>query len=208
MPTFQKCDASVYKLANDIILKFDTHKPLGASGCKIDLVFAFCDRDEKSGRPLNDALTKNGIRALGITRSIPLKDRALGRGDAEVALDGDWWKEVGAEEQEAMLDHELHHISIKCDKNGNIHYDDLNRPLIKIRKHDVEVGWFRVIAERHGSASIEQQQAKKIMDSQGQFYWPGIAPTVQLEYQGKMTGPMPMDTFAKAAAKLAGRAEA
>jgi hypothetical protein len=201
MPTFSKCDKSVHQLATELIAKYPDHKPLEAVEIKLDLVFAFADTDEK-GRPTNDALTKNGIRALGITRAVPLKDRALGRGDAEIALDGDWWKTASEDEQAALLDHELHHISLKADKSGNIKYDDLSRPLVKLLKHDVEVGWFKIIAARHGAASIERQQAKAIMDSQGQFYWPGIAPTVQLTYQDKSTGPMPMDTFSKAAALM------
>jgi hypothetical protein len=202
MPTYQKANKSVHQLAAQLIGRYPDHKPLEAVELKLDLVFAFADTDE-DGRPLNDALTKNGLKSLGVTRAVPLKDRALGRGDAEIALDGDWWKTASGDEQAALLDHELHHISLKADKNGNIKYDDLNRPLIKLRKHDVEVGWFKLIAERHGSASIERQQAKAIMDSQGQFYWPGIAPTIQISLRdGTTTGPVPMDTFSKAAALL------
>jgi hypothetical protein len=201
MPTYQKANKSVHQLAAQLIGRYPDHKPLEAVEIKLDLVFAFADTDEK-GRPLNDALTKNGIKALGITRAVPLKDRALDRGDAEIALDGDWWKTASGDEQAALLDHELHHISLKTDKNGNIKYDDLNRPLIKLRKHEIEIGWFKCIAERHGSASQERQQAKKIMDGFGQWLWPEIAPTMELTYNGKSTGPMPMDTFSKAAALM------
>lgn len=201
MPTYEKAPKSTYDLADRILLEYETHKPLIACELKIDIVMAHADQDEK-GRLLNDALTKNGVKALGVTRALPIKDRAMGRGDAEICLDADWWSLASGDEQAALLDHELHHISVKCDRSGNIQYDDLNRPKIKLRKHDVEVGWFKLIADRHGAASIERQQAKKIMDSQGQYYWPGIAPTVQLEYQGRSTGPLPMDTFSKAAAIL------
>jgi hypothetical protein len=201
MPTYQKANKSVHQLAAQLIGRYPDHKPLEAVELKLDLVFAFADTDE-DGRPLNDALTKNGLKSLGVTRAVPLKDRALGRGDAEIALDGDWWKTASGDEQAALLDHELHHISLKTDKNGNIKYDDLNRPFIRLRKHDVEVGWFKAIAQRHGFASQEQQQAKKIMDSQGQFYWPGIAETLTLSIGNRSTGPLPMDTFSKAAALM------
>lgn len=200
MPTFEKCDKSVKDLANSLLNEFETHKPLTQCDVKIDLVFAHADVDEK-GRPTNDALTKNGIKALGITRKISLKDRVLGRGDAEIALDGDWWKHASADEQAALLDHELHHISVKSDKAGNAQFDDIGRPQIKLRKHDVEVGWFKCIAERHGAASLERIQAKAIMDGAGQFFWPEIAPTVELIHDGKSTGPMPIGTFSKLAAK-------
>lgn len=203
MPTFERCDKSVEELAKEILGKYDTHKPLLVAEVKIDFVFAYCDKNEKTGAPLNDALTKNGIRALGITRKLPLKDRVLGRGDAEVALDGDYWREVGPEVQTALLDHELHHIALKTDKHGNIQYDDAGRPQLNLRKHDVEVGWFKVVAERNGIASQEQMQAKAIMDNAGQYFWPGIAPTVTIS-AGDKSVTMPVGKFhgfAKATAK-------
>jgi hypothetical protein len=43
-----------------------------------------------------------------------------------------------------------------------------------LRKHDIEVGWFAVVAGRNGGASLEIEQAKAIMDSYGQLFWPAI----------------------------------
>lgn len=202
MPTFERCDKSVETLAKNILNQYDTHKPLVALSVKIDFVFAHADVDDK-GRVLNDALTKNGVKALGIARKLPLKDRAMGRGDAEISLDGDWWTAATAEQQAALLDHELHHLEVKSDKNGNVKYDDLGRPELKLRKHDVEVGWFKCIAERHGAASQERIQARVIMDNFGQYLWPDIAPTVEISSGDFKSGLMPMGTFAKAAARLA-----
>jgi len=200
MSTYTKCEESIHELAQQLINKYEDHRLLLAVEIKLDLVFAFADTDDK-GRPLNDALTKNGIKALGITRAVPLKDRALGRGDAEIALDGDWWKAASGDEQAALLDHELHHISLKTDKNGNIKYDDLNRPLIKLRKHDFECGFFAVIANRHGSASQERKQAKAMMDKFGQYFLPEFCPPAQIS-DGKTTNkPVPLGTFAKLSAQ-------
>lgn len=199
MPTYQKCDLSINRLAEELIEKYPTNQPLGKIGVKIDFVFAFGDVND-DGEQINDAITKNGVRALGVTRIIPLKDRAMGRGDVEILLDGDNWKTATEEEQAALLDHELHHVSVKADAHGNVQYDDLGRPQIKLRKHDIEVGWFSVIADRHGIASMERAQAKKIMDNQGQYFWPDLAPTVELITNGASTGPIPIGAFAKAAA--------
>src|SRR6185436_8049076 len=109
MPTFQKCPPSVTDMANGLLVEYETHKPLLDARVKIDFVWAFSDKDY-DGNPTNDALRKNGVKALGMARKIPLKDRVLGRGDAEITLDGDWWKEVDKNEQAALLDHELHHL--------------------------------------------------------------------------------------------------
>jgi hypothetical protein len=199
MPTFKQCESTVYDLAKHIIEQYPEHEPLARLEVKVDLVFAFADTDDK-GRQLNDALTKNGLKALGVTRKLPLKDRAMGRGDAEISLDGDWWTIATQEEQEALLDHELYHLSIKCDSTGHPKYDDLSRPLIEIRKHDVEFGWFKAVANRHGEFSQERQQAKRIMDNAGQYFWPGIAPMVEISTGGVTTGPIPLGAFSKAAA--------
>lgn len=202
MPTFEKCGQDVADLAQELLRKYEPHKPLVQLEVKIDFVFAFADTNE-AGVEVNNALSKNGIKALGITRKISLKDRVLGRGDAEIALDGGWWQKASGDEQAALLDHELHHISVKSDKNGNVKYDDIGRPEIQLRKHDVEVGWFKCIAERHGDASMERHQAKAIMDNIGQYFWPGIAPTIELIHDGKSTGPMPLGTIGTLAKRMA-----
>jgi len=174
-------------MAKSILEEFDTHKPVLAAGVTIDFVFARCDRDEKTDKPLNDALTKNGVKALGICRKIPLKDRALGRADAEIALDGDWWEgEANEDERRGLLDHELHHIAVKIDKRGLVR-DDLGRPVLQLRKHDVEVGWFKTVAARHGRSSMERIQAARIMCDHGQYFWPEVAgelPSGTITFEG------------------------
>ena len=170
MSTFQKCDQSVNAMALSIMQQFETHQPLIDIGVKIDYVFAYGDRDEK-GKLTGDALTLHGTKANGIARKIGLKDRAMGRGDAEISLDHDWWEQHTEPEQRALLDHELHHIAVKIDNRG-VCRDDLGRPIIKLRKHDVEIGWFGVIAARHGAASQERIQSKAMSDQWGQYFFP------------------------------------
>lgn len=172
MPTFEKCPVSITEIANSILIEFETHKPLLDARVKIDLVFAYSDKDE-GGHAKNNALSRNGRKALGIARKIPLKDRALGRGDCEVALDGDWWDDATEDQQRALLDHELHHFAVKIDKRGLVR-DDLGRPVIQMRKHDYEFGWFKIIAERHGAASQERIAAQMIFDEAGQAFWPSL----------------------------------
>lgn len=172
---FQRAPDWVADIGRSIMRVYETHKPLMDCEVTVDYVFAFSDKDENTGEPLNDALTKNGVRALGIARKIPLKDRALGRADAEIAIDGDWWNGASDKQRRALLDHELHHLSVKIDKRGLV-LDDLGRPVIVLRKHDHEIGWFKIIAARHGEHSQEQIQAARMFEDAGQFYWPDIAP--------------------------------
>ena len=59
---------------------------------------------------------------------------------------------------------------------GNVRRDDIDRPLLRIRKHDHQFGWFDAVARRHGKHSIEVQQAHQLtaMDELRQLYLPGI----------------------------------
>lgn len=201
MPTYTKADKSVERLAAELLAKYDTHHPLVNAEVKIDLIFAHGARDEKDNLT-GDAITHQGRRAFGLAKITNLKDRVMGRGDAEIQLDADYWPTITDDQQAALLDHELHHLQLKTDKHGNVKYDDHGRPMLKMRKHDVEFGWFSVIAQRHGKASIEQRQAAMLMEVNGQFYWPDLAPdqtSVTISAAGKSLT-MPLDAFAKAAA--------
>jgi len=160
-------------MAAKILAQFQTHQPLIDAGVSVDFVFAYGNRDE-AGNLIGDAIKHRGAKALGLCRKIALKDRALGRADAEITLDGDWWPTAPEPQQRALLDHELHHLAIKIDKRGLVR-DDLGRPVIQLRQHDVEVGWFMVIAARHQLDSQERIQARQIMADAGQYFWPEIA---------------------------------
>ena len=151
MPTFQRAPQDVTELANGILCEFETHRPLLDAKARIDLVFAYPDYDSK-GQATNDALKHHGRKALGVARRLGLKDRAMGRGDAEIVLDAEWWKEASEARRRALLDHELHHLEVRME-SGVVVRDDLSRPKLLLRKHDVDIGWFALMAQRHGDAS-------------------------------------------------------
>ena len=174
MPTFKAAPKAVADLAREILIQYDTHKPLLDARVKLDFVFAYADENE-AGLPRNFAITHHGRRVFGQARVIKLKDRVMGRGDAEITLDANWWDAATEPQQRALLDHELHHVMVKTDKHGRFEFDDIHRPAIGMRPHDYEFGWFTVIAARHGADSVEQEQAARMMTTSGQFYWPGIA---------------------------------
>lgn len=171
--TFAKADTAVREMANDILCLNECYQPLLDAHVTIDFMFAYAERDEKE-RIVGNALTKNGLPALGIARIVNLKDRAKGMGDAEICLDHDFWETAGEKEKRALLDHELYHLCVRIDKRGLVR-DDLGRPKLKIRKHDYEFGWFRAVAERNGKHSLEQIQAARMADEAGQLFWPGLS---------------------------------
>lgn len=174
MSTFQKCPADVKDLAADVLTSFDSYKPLLDAKVKVDYLFAFSDENE-DGEPTGPAIMHHGLPSLGVARVVSLKDRVKGMGDCEVLLDGNWWEDAPEDKRRALLDHELHHFLPKLDKGGVQITDDFGRPKLAIRKHDYEFGWFTVVAERNGAASLERLQAAKIAEEAGQFYWPSLS---------------------------------
>lgn len=152
MATYQKCGADVESLVETIVSKY--HHRLRDAEVRVDLVFAYAATDA-NGDTMGPALKKNGLRCYAIARNIGLKDRAKGAGDCEIAIDGDEWPTMNDIEQEALLDHELTHFELRTDKDGNLVRDDLDRPKIRIRPHDREIGWFDEVAQRHGKEAFE-----------------------------------------------------
>lgn len=177
MPTYERCPKSVDEMAKSLLAEFETHEPTVRAGVSIDFLFAIPDTDD-TGKVLRPAISSGGYPALGQCRKINLKDRVAGRADVEILLDSVWWGNATVDEQRALLDHELHHI--QPHRKGE--RDDAGRPKLSIRKHDVQVGWFSIVATRHGKASIEQQDAAKIFDRYGQAFWPDLC-----EQQGTVT---------------------
>ena len=164
MPKFIKCPEEVHALARKILREFETHAPLLKAKVEIDLVFALAEGND-AGMP-GRSLRLGGYPCLGIARIIKYKDRVMGRGDVEVSIDGDWWAKATEAERRALLDHELHHFEIKM-KGDRILKDDEGRPLVGMRKHDFDFGWFEIIAARHGLHSQEVQQARRMMEKSG-----------------------------------------
>jgi hypothetical protein len=184
MPTYQKAPSEVRSLATAVLNKHATHAPLLSAAVKIDYLFAYPRYNEKD-EPIGDAIKHHGVKALGLARIVNLKDRTKGMGDAEILLDYEWWKDAPEPEQESLLDHELHHLSVNVNKLGIVMKDDLDRPKLRLRKHDRQFGWFDIVAERNGAHSMEQKQASEIFVQAGQLYWPQIAAANRGEDRGE-----------------------
>jgi hypothetical protein len=121
-----------------------------------DLSIDFVDAFDTSGKP---AVTVHGVPASACIRVMPLKDRAMGRGDVEITFDGYLFDRMTENQKKALIDHELYHLETKRNKDGEIKRDDLGRVEYKLRPHDREFGWFDSIARRWGKDSHEYQQA-------------------------------------------------
>lgn len=122
-------------------------------------------------------LTHGGYPAQAVCRITPVRDRALGVADAVIVVDRSNWLMLGVQQREALIDHELQHIERVLDKDTELPKTDaVDRPKIRIRKHDFEIGVFAVIAERHGEASPEVRAFRSLIAATSQMSLDLIAP--------------------------------
>jgi hypothetical protein len=128
------------------------HGDLAEHGVTIGILVATSD---DPGEP---AVKKDGYPCAATIQITSYKNRCLGIADAVITIDSASWHTFTEAEKVAALDHELMHLELIFDKNGDLKTDDANRPKLKMRLHDWQLGGFAIIAERHGQASIESQE--------------------------------------------------
>jgi len=173
MPTYSEAPDSAVELLTAVMQRHEEHRKLKEAGVTVELQFAY-GKEKKDGS-VEDAIKWHGRKALGFAKIRKLDDRASGMTDAKILVDGQFWQDAEDPEREALLDHELYHLELVTDDVGDVEKDDSGRPKLKMRKHDVEVGWFTAVALRNGAHSQELIQAARIFDADGQAYWPQLA---------------------------------
>ncbi len=83
------------------------HPKLAEFQLRVDVVFVATDSETAN------ALSCGGYPAQAVVRILDSKQRAMGRGDAEITIDEENWLALTAREQMALLDHELYHITLR-----------------------------------------------------------------------------------------------
>lgn len=168
MPRYEKAGVEVGQIIERMVDRY--HPQLRDAKVTIECLMAFPTTD-KNGDSSGPALKHQGYPVAASVKVIGLKERTAGRSDVEILIDGEQWDERSDAEKDALVDHELEHLELKNDKDGALVRDDLDRPRLKIRKHDVQVGWFDAIVRRHGRAAIEFQQWEEIKVVNYQQRW-------------------------------------
>src|SRR5262249_39098600 len=133
---YDLCSDDVRRIV-DLLLK-ERRPELATAGLHVDLLWASSDDDESP-------LKLGGYSCAAVVRITSAKERAAGRGDAEITIDKTRWEKRSARQREALLFHELHHLALKT-KAGIPQVDAHNRPCLKMRLHDHQFGWFDEVA--------------------------------------------------------------
>lgn len=162
MPThYTRCGSDVGKLITKVM---NAHHPeLREAEPTFNCRFAWNDD--------GPALKKNGVGCRAIIKITSLRDRSAGIEDVKLDIDGKDWEEMGEPDRLGLIGHELTHLVVVRSK-GIIKRDDLDRPKLKSRPHDFEVGAFKEVIETYKEHSPEAQaiqQAAQLV--QGIFPW-------------------------------------
>lgn len=169
MPIYERAPVECQDIGARMMDKY--HGELRDAGVTIDYLFAK-KKPDSNGEidPEVHALKLHGYPVAAMVRANSYKNRVLGHSDAEIIIDGDRWDEWSAEEKDALIDHEIEHLELKTDKDGLLRRDDLDRPMLRVKLHDHEFGWFDSIARRHGKHSFEVQQYEKFREAHRQTW--------------------------------------
>lgn len=158
MPTYRTAEVEFQDLLREVLATY--HTELVEAGVTFGLLEAHAPVDRKTGEPKGPALKLHGYPCHAIVKINSHKDRVEGKPDATIVLDGDTFPALRKEQQTAVLDHEAHHIELARDEEGAIQTDDAGRPKLKMRLHDLVMGGFSSVVERHGEDAIETDHYK------------------------------------------------
>ena len=145
----------------------DYHPELVELGVRVTVLFAYAAVDDATGEPKGPAIRFQGYPALAVVKITTLEQRVAGLDDALITFDGEAWEKEWTEPRKlAIADHEIAHLEIVCDDEGNPQYDDANRPRLRMRKHDLQIGAFLDVINRHGP---EAEEARQLTEAHKQF---------------------------------------
>ena len=167
MPTtYQLADDPVTAIVCAVMRQY--HRDLVEVGLTCTVMMAWAAKDDH-GEPLAPALKHHGWPVAAYIKINSLKDRVEGKSDCTIFLDADRWEELSEESQRALIGHELYHLVVRRDDEGNVMSDDVGRPKLKMRPHDYELTGFAEIARRYGNDALEVQQFRAVVGKHGQL---------------------------------------
>jgi hypothetical protein len=155
MSIYRQAPAEVVALVQEVLSSL--RKDLVEVGVTLGCRFAHAPRNETTNEPKGPALKHHGYPAAAVIRVVSQKDRVAGLPDALIDFDGDRYDDFSEEEKRALIDHELTHLELLRDEEGQPKLDDCFRPRLRLRPHDAEIGVFYDVVERHGPAALETQ---------------------------------------------------
>lgn len=155
MATFRPVDdVETIEMFNEILNKY--YGDLVDAKVTINILYAHATKDDE-GNIKGVALKHQGWPVAAIVKVNSVKDRVEGKCDATISIDGDEWPNRSNTEQKSIIDHEIFHILLCYDREGNLKLDSAKRPKLRLKQHDVQMGVFKTIAKRYAEKSLDTQ---------------------------------------------------
>ena len=165
MPSYRPDNGEITEVIEEIAAKH--HEPLVNAGVTFDVMVAIPSENDGS-----DLVKLHGRECYAVVQVTPYKLRCRGMSDVTLWVDGPKWDGLDSRQRKALIDHELLHLELQWTKSrvvaevtipARVKTDDLERPKIKLRPHDWEIGGFDLIVNRWGDDSIEIEQCKAMV---------------------------------------------
>ena len=154
---YSKADEELVATIKEVMKKH--HEDKHIEGVTVDCLLAHTDRIDGT------AIKSRGTYALAYIRITSLMERVMGMADALMIIDHasmQLWKE---NRLRAVIDHELEHIQlIREKKNNQPRRDDHDRPMLGIKQHDYQFGWFEAPVKHYGYDAVEYDQAQQLVN--------------------------------------------
>lgn len=175
MPRYEKAGPDVLAIVESMMTKY--HAPLRDAGVVVDVLMAFPALDDEGEEKDGPVVVVNGYPCEAKVRVINYRDRVKGCGDAEITIDAKNWELLDGEDQDGLVDHELTHLELKMkvvDEKEVVSRDDLDRPKLKIRRHDYLLGLFDEVVRRHKRHSPEYRTWSQFEEKRVQLWLPYV----------------------------------
>ncbi len=152
--TYEPCGAAVNAIVADLYTR--RFLDLKDAGLTVATLFVQDGTGEQ-------CLKHAGYAAAAQIKINPLRCRVEGKDDCTIVIDAVMWKTLTPTAQEALIAHELYHVDIQRDDEAHVKLDDIGRPLIKLKKHDRQLGVFDAVVKWYGGDSLDFQAVDNVV---------------------------------------------
>jgi hypothetical protein len=170
--TFTPAPPEVAEIARDIIVNHypdlaegeaDPNVPSEVGPVSINFLMAYGDN--------GPAVKHDGYPADATVKINNLRDRAEGKRNVTITIDGDQWPNWTPEYRRALIHHEIAHIKVnrylKGKKIGQVIRQKDGAPGLYCEKHDIVIGGFSEVAGIYGADSPEVKAWRSIRARHG-----------------------------------------
>lgn len=157
--TLTPADQSMLNVLQDVLV--DHYPELIEADLKIEVLMA----SAPEGKP---AVKLHGNPALAVIKIVGPDERCSGGPDVRIKVDLGRWASLGPKRREALFAHELFHVVLSRDEDGELLTDDYDRPKVKLKPDDWAITGFKAIYDLYGEDSVEWSSYVAMRETLGQ----------------------------------------